>query len=155
GRQIYVYGTMGSTDAEELALRRRTAETAAAWSSTQSRLGLKFAVKADIAVTDDDLDTASLVAFGTRQSNAVVARLAARLPIELSPGAADFGLLFVAPAGKHYVLVNSGLPWWTSADDAGRGGDFYAPFPFRTLTTFGDFILFKGGLNNVVAEGRF
>ena len=154
-RQIYVYGTLGAADADELAARRRMTETAAAWSSTQSRLGLKFRVMADTAVTDTDLDTASVVAFGTRQSNSLIARLAPRLPLELSPGAADFGLLFVAPTAKHYVLVSSGLPWWTAADEAARGGDFFAPFPYRTLTTFGDFILFKGGLNNVVAEGRF
>ena len=42
------------------------------------------------------------------------ARLAPNLPLALSRDAADYGLLFVAPAGKHYVLVNSGLPWWTS-----------------------------------------
>jgi hypothetical protein len=29
------------------------------------------------------------------------------------------------------------------------------PPPFRVLETFGDFILFKGSLENVVAEGRF
>ena len=155
GKHIYVYGTLGAPDTRELAARKQMAETAAAWSSTQSRLGLKFHVMADTAVTDADLDTSSVVVFGTRQTNALVARLAGSLPLELSPGAADFGLLFVAPAGKHYALVSSGLPWWTGADEAARGGDFFAPFPYRTLTTFGDFILFKGGLSNVVAEGRF
>ena len=155
GKQIYVYGTLGSPDAGELAVRKRLAETAAAWSSTQSRLGLKFRVLADTAVTDADLDASSVVVFGTRQTNSLVGKLATRLPMELSPGAADFGLLFIAPAGKHYALVSSGLPWWTAADEAGRGGNFFAPFPYRTLTTFGDFILFKGGLDNVVAEGRF
>jgi hypothetical protein len=51
--------------------------------------------------------------------------------------------------------VNSGLPWWTGADEAGRGGDPMTPEPYRLLTTFGDYMLFKGSLANVVAEGRF
>ena len=57
--------------------------------------------------------------------------------------------------GPNYALVSSGLPWWTGADDAHRGGDPFAPPQARLLGTFGDFILFKGSLANVVAEGRF
>jgi hypothetical protein len=73
----------------------------------------------------------------------------------LDPGAADYGLLFILPAGKHYVLVSSGLPWWTGAEEANRGGYRWAPEPYRLLSTFGDYILFKGSLANVLAEGRF
>ena len=36
-----------------------------------------------------------------------------------------------------------------------RGGPRYAPEQYRLLSTFGDYILFKGSLANVVAEGRF
>jgi hypothetical protein len=73
----------------------------------------------------------------------------------LSVGAADWGLLFIAPLGRHYALVNSGLPWWTGADEANRGGYPLAPPQYRLLSTFGDYIVFKGSLSNVVAEGRF
>lgn len=73
----------------------------------------------------------------------------------LNPGAADYGLLFIAPIGRHYAVVSSGLPWWTGAAEVNRGGDRFAPEPSRLLSTFGDYILFKGSLANVVAEGRF
>jgi poly(3-hydroxybutyrate) depolymerase len=154
-RHIYVYGTLGaSPDAQEA--RKRVAETAAAWTGARgARLILNFAVKADVAVTPEDLDTADLVLFGTRETNTLIARFAPQLPLALNPGAADYGLLFIAPAGNRYVLVSSGLPWWTGAEEAHRGGPPFSPDRYRLLSTFGDYILFKGSLANVVAEGRF
>jgi hypothetical protein len=154
-RHIYVYGTRGAAGANELDARRSVAETAAAWSSPRSRLLLSFTVKADIAVTESDLDSGSVVLFGNAETNAVLARYGASLPLSLSPGAADWGLLFIAPLGKHYALVNSGLPWWTGADEVRRTGYPLAPPQFGLLSTFGDYIVFKGSLANVVAEGRF
>jgi hypothetical protein len=154
-RHIYVYGSLGARTAEELAARRAVAETAARWSSPHGRLALALPVKADSNVTAEDLDSANLVLFGTGETNSLIARLGARAPLALNPGAADYGLLFIAPMGKHYALVSSGLPWWTGADDTARGGDPMAPRMYRLLTTFGDYILFKGSLANVAAEGRF
>ena len=145
GRHIYVYGT-GSAE---------IAQRAAAWSSDTSRLSLSLPVKADTAVTSADLDSSDVVLFGTAETNRVIARLAAKFPIALHAGAADYGLVFVAPVGSHYALVNSGLPWWTWADEARRGGDPLAPEQYRLLTTFSDYILFKGSLAHVIAEGRF
>lgn len=155
GRHLYVYGTLGRPSPDELNERRATAERAANWSTARERLQLKWAVKADSAVTAQDLDEDDLVLFGTRESNSLIARFADRLPLALEPGAADYGLLFIAPAGKHYVLVSSGLPWWTGADEARRLVDKFQPEPFAELSTFGDYILFKGSLAHVVAEGRF
>ena len=155
GRQIYVYGSLGAGTADELEARRKIAAEAAQWSTYRDRLNLVFPVKADTAVTDADIETSDLILFGTAQSNSLIARFAPRLPLELSPGAADWGLLFIAPAGKHYVLVNSGLPFWTGAEEARRGGYPLAPAQYRLLTTFGDYVLFKGSLAHVVAEGRF
>ena len=43
----------------------------------------------------------------------------------------------------------------TGADEANRGGYRFAPEQYRLLSTFGDYILFKGSLANVLAEGRF
>lgn len=155
-RHIYVYPTLGVQTADDLAARRRVAEQAAAWSTPRAHLNLTLAVKADNAITQDDIDTADLVLFGTRETNGLIARFAPfALPIELSPAAADYGLLFIASTGKHYALVSSGLPWWTGAGDTHRGGYRFAPEPYRLLTTFGDYILFKGSLANVVSEGLY
>jgi hypothetical protein len=112
-------------------------------------------VKADTAVTPEDLDTSDLVLFGAAESNALIARFAPQLPLALNAGAADYGLLYIAPAGKHYALISSGLPWWIGADVAHRGGPPFAPEQYRLLATFGDYVLFKGSLGNVVEEGRF
>lgn len=155
-RHIYVYGSTGAMTAEELERRRQRARTAADWSTPRARLALDLPVKADTAITDADLDSADLVLFGTAETNALIARFSNRLPLSLNPGAADYGLLFIAPLGKHYGLVSSGLPWWTGAEEARpMVGISFAPPQFRLLQTFGDYILFKGSLANVVAEGRF
>ncbi|MEO8370550.1 MAG: prolyl oligopeptidase family serine peptidase [Candidatus Solibacter sp.] len=148
-RHIYVY-------AADDPQTRRYAETAAAWSSNRARLNLKFEVKSDREVNDDDIDGANLILFGTARNNRLIARLAPRLPLVLDPGAADYGLLCIVPQGKqHYTLVSTGLPWWTGADEASRGGYRYSPPTYRLLSTFGDYVLFKGSLANVLAEGRY
>jgi hypothetical protein len=112
-------------------------------------------VKPDNQVTAEDLDTADLVLFGTAGSNAMIARFANRLPIELRPDAADYGLLFIAPIGKHYALINSGLPWWTGADETAPGAYPWLPAKYRELIGLGDYVLFRGNVTQVVAEGRF
>jgi Phospholipase/Carboxylesterase len=155
GRQVYVYGTAGAATAEEIAARRQQAEQAAEWSTYRSRLNLLFPVKADTAVSARDMQDSSLILFGNAQTNSVIARLAPELPLALSAGAADWGLLFIAPQGKHYALISSGLPWWTGADATKPGGDPFAPAQYRQLSAFGDYVLFKGSIGNVVAEGRF
>jgi len=154
-RHIHVYGTGNAPDQEELRRRRELAERAADWSSPRSRLLLSLRVASDKEVSEADLRSANLVLFGTRETNTLIARFAPALSIELNPGAADYGLLFVAPAGERYLLINSGLPWWTGADQVKRPGFRFIGAPFRLLLSFGDFILFKGSLENVVAEGRF
>ena len=46
------------------------------------------------------------------------------------------------------------MPWyWRRDGEPGRRP--FAPPAFRLMETFGDFILFKGTLGNVVAEGYF
>lgn len=156
GRHIYVYGTADHPPPGVLASRRQAAGRAADWSTpAYARLSLALPVKADADVTDADLESANLVLFGSRETNSAIARFAAALPLSLNPGAADYGLLFIAPVGRRYALVSSGLPWWTGAEETSRGGDPFAPPVFRLLTTFGDFILFRGSLANVVSEGYF
>lgn len=154
-RHIYVYGTADAPGAEELKRRREVAQYASEWSTPNARLSLSFRVKADKEVTPKDLAEANLVLFGTRETNGLVARFASGFPVALNAGAADYGLVFVAPAGDRYAVVNSGLPFWTGAEQAKRGGSRSAASVFRVLMSFGDYILFKGSLENVVAEGFF
>ena len=155
GRHLYVYGTNGASSSEELEYRQKIAENAATWSTSHQQLQLSFRVKPDVAVTAEDVDNNDLVLFGTRETNSLIARFADRLPLALAPGAADYGLLFITPVGKHYVLVNSGLPWWTGFGESGRAADQFEPRPLAELSTFGDYIVFKGSIAHVVAEGRF
>jgi pimeloyl-ACP methyl ester carboxylesterase len=155
GRQIYVYGTDGLAGPDDLAARKQQAEHAAAWSDAASPLTLTLPVKADRDVTAADLAAADVILFGTPDTNRLIARLEPELPLALNPGAADYGLLLIAPFGAHYALVSSGLPWWTGAYEAHRAGWPFAPSQLRLLSSFGDYILFKGSLANVVAEGRF
>ena len=155
GRQIYVYGTLGAHSDEEIADRRKAAEAAANWSTLRSHLQLTFPVKADREVTAADLDSSDVILFGAADSNTLVARLAGRLPLELRPDAADYGLVFVANIGKHYALVNSGLPWWTGADQLPPSGYPWEPAAIRELGRFGDYVLFRGSIAKVVVEGRF
>jgi pimeloyl-ACP methyl ester carboxylesterase len=155
GRPIYVYGSLGTRTAAELDDRRKTAQTAATWSTARFRLDFAPVVKADSEVTDTDLASSDLVLLGTAATNSVLTRVAPQLPLALDPGAADYGLLYIAPVGNHYAMVSSGLPWWTGADDAGRHPYAFEPEPLALLYTFGDYILFKGSLAHIVSEGRF
>jgi len=116
---------------------------------------LNLPVMADRDVKQEEIDGCDLVLFGTAESNSVIAKLAGQLPLELRPDAADYGLLFIAAVGKRYVLVNSGLPWWTGLDESGVGGYSWAPLPYRQLSGWGDYLLFRGSAGQVVAEGRF
>ncbi len=154
GRHIYVYGTADNPPADEMARRREMAQQASEWSTPRLRLTLNLRALADREVREADLNGANLVLFGSRQTNRFVAKYAGRFPVELNSSAADYGLVFVYPVDGRYVVVNSGLPWWTGAENAKRGLRFL-PSKAQTLATFGDFILFKGSLENVVAEGRF
>lgn len=153
-RHIYVYGTASAGSPEEILRRKAIATQAARWSSARGPLLVSFRVLADQEVTDADVATSNLILFGDRQTNLLIARFSSHFPLELNPGAADYGLVFVAPLGNRLAVVNSGLPFWTGAEKAHRGFDLLSP-PLRALQSFGDFILFKGSLVNVVAEGRF
>lgn len=155
-RHIYVYGTLDTPAEQELNRRREEAARAADWSSPRLKLLLSLRTLSDQEVMESDLRTSNLVLFGTKATNRLIAQFADQLPLALNPGAADYGLVFVAPVGGHYVVLNSGLPWWTGADQATRPGlRFLRGAPYAVLSSFGDYILFKGSLANVVAEGRF
>lgn len=144
-RHLYVYG----------AGMREMAAQAAEWSTPRSRLMLSFRVIEDKQVKDDDLRDSDVVLFGTKETNRLIARYADRLPMHLNPGAADYGLVYVYPVEGRYALISSGLPWWTRIDQANRPGLPFLAAPYRALASFGDYLIFRGGLDNVIAEGRF
>jgi hypothetical protein len=112
-RHIYVYGTAGSPTEEELNERRELAASAAEWGSPRMRLLTTFRVMTDREVRPSDYESANMILFGTKETNTLIARLAAKLPLELNAGAADYGLVYVYPNGNRYVVINSGLPWWS------------------------------------------
>jgi predicted esterase len=152
-KHLYVYGTADSPDENELARRRAQAERAANWAAPPLPLLLTLRAVADREATEEDLKGADLVLFGTRQTNSLIARFATRLPIELNPSAADYGLVEVAPSGDRYVLVNSGLAWWTR--QAATKPEAAVPPPYNALLSLGDYVLFRRSLADVVAAGTF
>lgn len=155
-RHVYVFGTADKPGEGELGRRREEALRASEWSTPRRRLLVSFRSMPDTEVTPADLRTSNLVLFGTKETNMLIARLSASLPLELNPGAADYGLVFVAPVDGRYVVINSGLPWWSGAEQAAHPGvRALSGAPFAILNGLGDFVLFRGSLANVVAEGRF
>jgi hypothetical protein len=164
-RHIYVYGTADNPSPEELQTRREQADHAANWSFDRGpflrRVMVFPRVLADKEVKPSDLETSNLILFGTKETNSVIAKFAEQLPMQLDT-AAGYGLLYVLPVGEHYLLINSGLPWWSVA---GRGSN--SPQPpvrrgFRPLSgppgllmDFQDYLLFQGSVDSVIVEGRF
>jgi poly(3-hydroxybutyrate) depolymerase len=146
--ELCVYGTGGSPSVEEMKLRREEALAA-------TELGHRSRVVSDQEVPSADLDHSDLILFGTRETNRIIASVDAQLPISLNVSAAGYGLIFVYPTHGRYVLIDSGLPWWEGADIAPREGLAFIPEKYRILLSFQDYILFKGSLATVVAEGRF
>ncbi len=154
-QQVYVYGTAGSPSPEALLARKEQALAAADWSTSRSKLALSFRAIADKEVTPADWASSNLILLGTKETNEQIAKLDPQLPLSLNVSAADFGLLFVYPVKDRYVLINSGLPWWTGAEQAKRPGLPFVPEKLRVLQGLGDYILFRGSLEDVVAEGQF
>ena len=70
-------------------------------------------VAADKDVRPSDFQSSNLILFGTRETNGVIARFADRLPLELKAAAEGYGLAYIFPIDGRYVVVASGLPWWT------------------------------------------
>lgn len=154
-RQIYIYGTGGSPSDDELQRRKAVAQQAAEWSTPRQKLLLTFRVLSDTEAQSFDLQNATLMLFGTKETNSFVRQYANMLPMSLNAGAADYGLIFTYPIKGRYVVIHSGLPWWSRFEQTNR---FELPFltaPYQTLMTLGDYVVFRGGLDNVLAEGRF
>jgi hypothetical protein len=59
---------------------------------------------------------------------------------------------------NHYVLINSGLPWWTPAKpkDGGQSGSFsFLSSKADNLKNLKDFVFFREYSDNIVSEGYF
>jgi len=163
-RHIYVYGSADNPPDEQLRDRLGQAKHAADWSSEHGRQMVFPRVLADKEVRPSDLESSNLILFGTKETNSLIDQFSDRLPIQLASSTGSYGLVYVFPMGTHYVVVSSGLPWWTTpvpvhaAEPAGpqthRAFDFM-PEPAAALTHFQDYIFFKDSLKNVIAEGRF
>lgn len=157
---VYVYGTGGNPSQEELAARRAQATAAADWAADRGFFGRIMVfprVISDREVRQSDYETSNLILFGTRETNSVLAKFADRLPMHLKNDATGkYCLLYIFPLNNHYVLINSGLPWWTppKKQQAQPGLNFLNP-KIDLLKNFKDFILFMDSPDTIIAEGYF
>lgn len=156
-RHVYVYGTAGNPSEEALKKRREVAEAAAAWSVYRGeflgRIMVFPRVLADKDVRPSDFEAANLVLFGTKETNILIEKYSGNLPLELNASATEtHGLIFIVPMNNHYLVINSGLPWWTSTKpNQGR----FVPTTLQSLGGLKDYLLFQGGNDVKVAEGYF
>ncbi len=153
---IYVYGTGGNPTKEELAERRAQAEQAADWTGMGGRIMVFPRVVSDKEVRQSDYDNSNLILFGTRETNSIIEKFADRLPMHLSSNAKDYGLVYIFPLNKHYVLINSGLYWWTPVKKAAdQPGMAFMGAKIEMLKKYKDFVLFKDSPDNTIAQGSF
>ncbi|WP_259014996.1 carboxylesterase family protein [Emticicia fluvialis] len=158
-RHIYVYGTGGSPSADELNRRRTEAQKAMEWSVYRGdfigRVMVFPRLLSDKEVRPSDIESSNLILFGTKETNSLIDKFSDKLPVQLNASATDYGLAYVFPVGARYVLVNSGLPWWTLTENQNAMSRQNSPMPMNNIARFQDFVLFKGTVNNVIAGGRF
>ncbi len=155
---IYVYGTQGNPSQEELAARRAQAAEAANWSAERGmsgRIMIFPRVVSDQQVRQSDIETSDMILFGTKETNAVIAKYADKLPMHMSGSANDYGLVYIFPLNGHYIVVNSGKVWWMPPSTAVQGGMAFSSQVSNAMQNYKDFILFRGTPDNVVSEGWF
>ena len=185
-RHIYVYGTAGNPTSEELQKRIAIATQAESFAGGSSGLisPVNARVVSDKSIRESDYATSNLILFGTKETNLVIEKFSSRLPVQLNADATGYGLVYCFPIDKHYVVISSGIPFWTTSTpvttaapgpppvNASQPGQ--APVtnqtastpakpPIRTLSKSGagalydfkDFLLFKDTKENVITEGYF
>jgi pimeloyl-ACP methyl ester carboxylesterase len=153
---IYVYGTGGNPSPEELSARREQAASAADWSGMGGRIMVFPRVIADREVRESDYVTANLILFGTRETNSIIEKFADRLPLHLNTAAEGYGLVYIFPLNRHYIVVNSGLSWWTPPKNtSGQAGYAFMGSKVEMLKKFQDYVLFKDNTDNIVSQGLF
>ncbi len=157
---IYIYGTLGEPTQVESQARQAVANYAADWAFYRpfgGRVMIFPRVLADNGVRQSDIETSNLVLFGTAETNSIIKRYADRLPMQLKEGTDEYGLLYIYPMNGHYVLINSGLPWWTppASEENQTGGFSLSSSKVDALNVYKDFILFKNTPDNIISEGYF
>ncbi len=154
-RHIYVYGTADNPSQEELKSRMEAAAKAADWSVYRNaflgRVMVFPRILADREVRPSDIASANLILFGTPTTNALIQKYSNLLPMQLATTDDQLGLLYIFPVASRYIVVHSGLPWWTSKETSRFG----PPLPFQFLGNFKDFVLYKGSFDAPVADGHF
>jgi len=156
GSHVYVYGTGGNPSREEQDARRAQAAAAADWKGRGGRIMVFPRVISDQQVRQSDYVTSNLILFGTRETNTIIEKFADKLPMHLDATAHDYGLLYIYPMNRHYLLVSSGLPWWTPPKQTtGQQGLTFIGSEIEMLKQFGDFILFRESPDNVISQGTF
>lgn len=160
---VYVYGTGGDPTPGELEARRAQAAAAANWAADRGMFGRIMVfprVVSDREIRQSDLETSNLILFGTRETNSIIERFADKLPMHLDSDAKEYGLVYIFPLNRHYVLVNSGLPWWTPEKPVEAGSNRTRGFAFLqskidALKNYQDFVLFNEFSDNIISEGYF
>jgi len=156
---VYVYGTQGEPSQEEQQTRQAQANYAADWAFQRGfggRIMIFPRTIADNRIRQSDIETSNLVLFGTAATNSMIEKYAVRLPILLNEDAEGYGLVYIYPMNGHYVLINSGLPWWTPpATEQQTGGIGRLSGRGSSLNPYPDFILFKDTPDNVISQGYF
>ena len=165
-RHVVVYGTADNPSAEVLKQRRDFAKLSADYSVSfggyeQPSL-VNPRVIADKEVTDDDLKSSNLILIGTGETNHVIAKLSAQLPLLLTNDAKNHGLVYAAPVNGRMVLVCSGMPFWSpniqkalNANGARQGIRFTQGTGFKTLGGLKDYLFFDETSGEIIAEGYF
>jgi pimeloyl-ACP methyl ester carboxylesterase len=154
-RHVYVYGTADKPSQPERMRRENEALQAADWYGGSARVWYFPHVVADADVTDFDLRNSNFVLFGNAKTNAMIARLGSALPLRLADSSEDTGLAVVAPgfAPGHLALVLSGIPFIPS-DATARVTSYIVP-RMKLTNSPDDYLLFRGSLDHIVAQGRF
>lgn len=156
---IYVYGTQGEPSQEEQQARMALATHASDWAYQRAfggRIMIFPRMVADNGVRQSDYETSNLVLFGTAETNSIIKKYEDRLPIQLNEDAEAYGLVYIYPMNGQYVVINSGLPWWTPPAKAEQtGGMRLSSGKGSSLDAYPDFILFKDTPDNVISKGYF
>lgn len=123
----------------------------------------RLPVKADTVVTDADLARCNLVLIGTATENAVVARLADRLPVRLADGKITCGDGFTLPAAQRtlgLVHFNPLAPqrlvfWVASTEPAGYAAGATVPALASPLFIGADLLVTHATERSLVATRCF
>jgi pimeloyl-ACP methyl ester carboxylesterase len=161
-RHVYVYGTAGEPSPGERMRRENEALQASEWYGGSARIWYFPRVVADVDVTEFDLKNSNLVLFGNAKTNSMIAKLGSTLPLQLADStdvsgglSRNSGLAVVVPgftAGR-LALVLSGASFIPS-DATARVTGYVTP-RMRLTNSTADYLLFRGQLDNILAEGRF